>query len=186
MSIRRERSHKCGHSNIDFRTKNDQEAIKTFMPWKLKKEYGTMGNDEYKLPFNEHKKLLKETEKINTQRNILHEAPDPKYYKTAQFYQSNNIPIKAKTMFVNERLAQLDESFKGKEKFIGDGMMISDLTKNRKLQKEYGDKVNQKKMNIIEINDELVNEKILKKERGKFIIFIIFLNLVFKSKMVSF
>jgi len=89
-------------------------------------------------------------------------------------------------MFVNERLAQLDESFKGKEKFIGDGMMISDLTKNRKLQKEYGDKVNQKKMNIIEINDELVNEKILKKERGKFIIFIIFLNLVFKSKMVSF
>lgn len=166
MSIRRERSHKCGHSNIDFRTKNDQEAIKTFMPWKLKKEYGTMGNDLFKLPINEHKKLLKETENINTQKNVLHEFPDPKYYKTAQFYQSNNIPLKAKNMFVNERVAQLDESFKGKEKYIGDSMMISDLTKNRKIQNEYEGIVKQKKMNSIEINDTN-----LKREKGIFFFF---------------
>lgn len=168
MSIRRERSHKCGHSNIDYRTKNDSEAIKTFMPWKVKKEYGTMGNDLFKLPFNENKKILKVTENINTQKNLLHEIPDPKYYKSAQFYQTNNIPIKAKTIFVSDRVAQLDESFKGKEKYNGDSMMISDLTKNRRLQKEYEDKVKQKIMNSIDITtDDLVNEKNMKKERGK-------------------
>lgn len=170
MSIRRERSHKCGHSNIDFRTKNDTDAIKTFMPWKVKKEYGTMGNDLFKLPFNEHKKILKVTENINTQKNILHEIPDPKYYKTAQFYQSNNIPLKSKTMFVDERVAQLDESFKGKEKYTGDGMMISDLTKNRKLQKEYEEKVKQKIMNTIEVNDDMVVNKNLIKERSNFLV----------------
>lgn len=136
MNIRRERSHGCGHSNIDFRTKNDTESIKTFMPWKSKKEFGTMGNDLYKLSFNENKKLLKVTENINAQKNILHEIPNPKYYKTAQFYQSNNFPIKSKTMTISERVAQLDESFKGKEKFTGESMMIADLTKNRKLKKE--------------------------------------------------
>lgn len=166
MSIRRERSHKCGHSNIDFRTKNDSEAIKTFMPWKLKKEYGTMGNDLFKLPINEHKKILKVTENINNQKNLLQEIPDPKYYKTAQFYQSNNIPLKAKAMFANDRVAQLDESFKGKEKFIGDSMMISDLTRNRKLQKQYEEKVKQKIINSIDINDDSAENKYLKKERG--------------------
>jgi len=137
------------------------------MPWKLKKEYGTMGNDSFKLPFNEHKKIMQVTEKINTQRNILQEIPDPKYYKTAQFYQSKKMQIKEKSIFVNDRLAQLDESFKGKEKYIGDGMMISDLTKNRKLQKEYEEKVKLKKINNIEVIDDLVNDKNMKRLRGK-------------------
>lgn len=136
MTIRRDRSHICGHTNIDFRTKNDTESIKTFMPWKQKREFGTMGNDLYKLPYNENKKILKVTENINNQKNILHEIPDPKYYKTAQYYQSNNIPLKSKTMFESERVAQLDESFKGKEKYTGDGMMISDIMKQRKLKIE--------------------------------------------------
>jgi len=164
MNIRRDRSHRCGHSNIDFRTKNDTDSIKTFMPWRSKKEFGTMGNDLYKLPFNDHKKLLKVTENINSQKNILHEIPDPKYYKSAQFYSSNNIPIKDKTMFVSERVAQLDESFKGKEKYIGDSMMISDLTKNRKLQKEYEEKVKLKKLNTISIVDHEFKQENLKKK----------------------
>jgi hypothetical protein len=146
------------------------------MPWKVKKEYGTMGNDLFKLPMNEHKKILKVTENINSQRNVLQEIPDPKYYKTAQFYQTNNIPIKAKAMFISDRVAQLDESFKGKEKYIGDGMMISDLTKNRRLQKEYEEKVKQKIINNIEIVDDFVNDKNLKKERGNEESFVIFFN----------
>ena len=107
MNIRRERSHRCGHTNIDFRTKNDVDSIRTFMPWKSKKEFGTMGNNFYSLSFNEKKKLMKVTENLNTIKNIHDEIPDPKYYKTAQFYQSNNMQIKKKAMTSDERLAQL-------------------------------------------------------------------------------
>ena len=136
MKIRRERSHRCGHTNIDFRTKNDLDNIKTFMPWKNKKEFGTMGNNFYQLPFNEKKKLMKVTENYNTLKNTHEDRPDPKYYKTAQFYASNNMPIKKKAMTCDEKLAELDESFKGKEKYTGESMMIADLTKQRKKRKD--------------------------------------------------
>lgn len=141
MTIRKERSHRCGHSNIDYRTKNDSESIKTFMPWKSKKEFGTMGNEHYKLPFNDNKKILKVTENINNQKNTFSEIPDPKYYKTAQYYVSNGIPLKSKTMFACDRVAHLDESVKGKEKYVGDSMMIADAIKNRRSYVEIEEKI---------------------------------------------
>lgn len=132
MQIRKERSHRCGHTNIDFRSMKDNEAIKTYQPWMSKKTFGTMGNSDYKLPVFERKKTMGVTEEINMQRNMLSEIPDPKYHKTALYYASNKIPIKTKAFFTNERVAQLDESFKGKDKFTGDSMMIADITKLRK------------------------------------------------------
>jgi len=143
------------------------------MPWRSKKEFGTMGNESYKLPFNENKKLLKVTENINTQKNNLFEVPDPKYYKSAQFYNANNIPIKLKTLFTDERVAQLDESFKGKEKFIGDSMMIADLTKNRKLQMEYDQMKKKKVLNSLDIDDDEVSniEDSKKKKCSKLFIY---------------
>lgn len=158
MNIRRERSHRCGHTNIDFRTKNDQDAIRTFMPWKQKKEFGTMGNDFYKLNFTEKKKLMKVTENINTIKNINDEVPDPKYYKTAQFYQSNNMQVKRKAMTCDERLAQLDESFKGKEKYTGESMMISDLNKERKKRREI-EKIEKEKLRKIKDLMEMENNE---------------------------
>ena len=75
--------------------------------------------------------------KIMTQKDIKAELPDPKYHKSAQFYDKNRIPFKQKTNFTDDRVAQLDESFKGKEKFLGDSMLISDNTKvkNKSLAK---------------------------------------------------
>lgn len=136
MRIRKGRSHKCGHSNIDYRTKDDQEAIKTYMPWRTKKDFGTMGYEYYKLPYTESKKMLKVTESLNNQKTIMHEIPDPKCYSTAQFYKTNNIPFKEKALFACDRIAQLDEYFKGKERFVGDSMMISDLNKKREMLKQ--------------------------------------------------
>jgi hypothetical protein len=132
MNIRKERTHRCGHSNIDFRSKKDTDSLQTYQPWKCKKEFGTMGYTDFKLSFNDHKKALENTQQINCQRNILSEVPDPKYHKTAQYYSQNKIPIKSKTIYTNERVAQLDESFKGKDMYTGDSMMIADITKFRK------------------------------------------------------
>ena len=132
MKLRKERIHQCGHTNIDFRTLKDKESIKTYLPWLSSKNFGTMGYSEFKLPINLHKDMLKVTGPINMQRNILKEVPDPKYHKTATFYNFNRIPIKTKSLYTNERVAQLDESFIGRDKFTGDSMMIADITKLRK------------------------------------------------------
>ena len=172
MNIRRERLHQCGHTNIDFRTKNDVDSIKTFMPWKSKKDFGTMGNNFYSLPFNEKKKLMKVTESINTLKNSHDVIPDPKYYKTAQFYQLNNMQIKKKAITNDERIAQLDESFKGKEKFTGESMMIADLTKQRKRKKDLEKEKLMKIRNML-AEDEEEGKKItrIKSKKNKFLIY---------------
>ena len=56
-------------------------------------------------------------------------------------------------MFTNERVAQLDETYKGKDKFTGDSMMIVDLTKQRQMKKG--------KFNF----DEVENSKRMKLQR---------------------
>lgn len=142
MSVRKDRIHRCGHSNIDFRSKRDEEALKVYQPWKNRTAFGTMGYVGFKLHPEENKKILEVSEKLNNQRTVLSEMPDPKYHKSAQFYFDKKIPIKEKTIYTNERVAQLDESFKGKEMFTGDSMMIADINKFRKAKKkkEYVDR----------------------------------------------
>ncbi len=146
MNIRKDRIHKYGYSNIDFRSKKDEENIKIFQPWLARKPFGTMGYTDYKLPPNEQKRIMEVSENINQQKNINAEIPDPKYYKTAQYYRTNKIPIKAKTIYTNERIAQLEESLKGKDVFTGESMMIAEITKYRKRKtKEFVDKDLQRK-----------------------------------------
>lgn len=132
MNIKKERLHRCGLSNIDFRTKRDGDSLKVHQPWKIAAPFGTMGYSGYRPDPIQRKTLLKVTENINNQRTLASDIPDAKYYKTAEFYNKNKIPLKTKAFFTNERIAQLDESFKGKEKYTGDSMMIADVLKFRK------------------------------------------------------
>lgn len=136
MKVRRERVHHCGSSNIDFRSKRDNDSIALFQPWKLKKEYGTMGNSLVNLPTDQYNWLMKATRSLNTLKDINTERPDPKVYSTAQFYVKNGLNLfnlpKKKNMIETERVAQLDESFKGKDTYTGDSMMIAVNTKQRK------------------------------------------------------
>ena len=48
MSLRKDRIHQCGLSNIDFRSKGDIENLNFFEPWKTyTNHFGTMGNKNY-------------------------------------------------------------------------------------------------------------------------------------------
>lgn len=132
MNIRKQRNHQVGHSNIDFRSKKDEQSLKIFQPWKIMEAPGTMGYIGYKPNMLNIKKMIEVSKNINTQRVDSSEIPDPKYHKTAEFYYKNKIPIKKKTMYTNERIFQLDESLRGKDVFTGDSMMISDINKYRK------------------------------------------------------
>ena len=132
MSLRRVRSHKVGISNIDFRTKKDIDNIRLFEPWQSPKEFGTMGYRNYKNPRKVFKSLFDPSLEINTQKDIVNDYPDPRYHTAAQFYKKNNILINTKTFFNSEKVANLEESYKGKDIFNGDSTNVAEIMRARK------------------------------------------------------
>ena len=135
MSLRRVRSHKVGISNIDFRTKGDMYNIKIFEPWHSPKDFGSMGYRQYRIPKKIFKSLFDPSIEINTQKDIVNDYPDPRYHTTAQFYKKNNILINTRTFFNSEKVANLEESFKGKEIFNGDSTNVAEVMRLRKGKK---------------------------------------------------
>ena len=129
MSLKKPRVHRCGFTNIDFRTKGDIESLKLYEPWKITKDFGTMGKSFYYPSFSDAKKIFSVSKSLNKFRNIVQGFPDPKAYPTCLYYKKNNIKPNVVQEFRNERVAELDESEVGKEKYIGDSMMFSDIRK---------------------------------------------------------
>ena len=131
MSLKKQRIHRCGFTNLDFRTKGDFESLKLYEPWKIPKEFGTMGKSFYYPSFSEARKIFSVSKSLNKLKNIIQGSPDPKAYIGALYYKKNNIKPNIVQEFRTERVAELDESGIGKEKYIGDSMMISDINKYR-------------------------------------------------------
>ena len=100
-----------------------------------KKDLGTMGYKNYKNPQTIFKKLFGPSEKINTYRDLVNDYPDPRFHTTAEFYKKNNIKLNTKTFINTERVANLDETFKGKEAFNGDSTNVAEIMKKRKGKK---------------------------------------------------
>ena len=126
----------CGFSNIDFRSKGDFESLKLYEPWKIPKEFGTMGKSNYHISYSDAKKIFSVSKNLNKFRSIVHDSPDPKFYKTAMYYKKNKIKPNVVQDFYNERAAQLDEIDIGKDKYIGDSMMIADIYRYRTQKKD--------------------------------------------------
>ena len=132
MSLRRARSHRIGISNIDFRSKKDEENLRIFEPWQAPKAVGTMGYKNYKNPLKIARDLFSPSERINTHKDIVNDYPDPRYYTTAQFYKKNNIKLNTKSFKNIDRVSNLEETFKGKDVFNGDSMNIAEILRQRK------------------------------------------------------
>ena len=81
----------CGFSNIDFRSKGDFESLKLYEPWKIPKEFGTMGKSNYRISYSEAKKIFSVSKNINKYNYVIHDSPDPKIYQTAMYYKQNKI-----------------------------------------------------------------------------------------------
>ena len=135
MSLKLQRMHRCGYTNLDFRSKGDFDSVKLYEPWKIPKEFGTMGKSYYYPSFSEAKKIFSVSKSLNKLKDIVQGSPDPKSYPGALYYKKNNIKPNIVQEFRIERVAELDESAIGKEKYIGDSMMIADINKYRKERK---------------------------------------------------
>lgn len=109
LSIRKERKHHCGHSNIDFRT-NNSESLSKFVNSKNKTDFILNAKDNYfdnsentnyfkssnkkkvflKLPFNDQRKIKKISEAIennNIINNSLEKTLDPKFTENRSFFK---------------------------------------------------------------------------------------------------
>ena len=159
MSLKLQRMHRCGYTNLDFRSKGDFDSVKLYEPWKIPKEFGTMGKSFYYPSFSEAKKIFSVSKSLNKLKDIVQGSPDPKSYPGALYYKKNNIKPNIVQEFRIERVAELDESELGKEKYIGDSMMIADINKYRK----------ERKIKKNDIKDPLIEKKefLLKIEKEK-------------------
>ena len=164
MSLKRQRTHMCGFSNIDFRSKGEFENLKLYEPWKIPKDFGTMGKSNYHISYTNAKRIFSVSKNLNKFKNIIQDSPDPKLYKTAMYYKKNRIKPNTLQDFYIERVAQLDEIDIGKEKYIGDSMMISDTFRYRTQRKnKIGQPIRnlinkQKNINIFKKPKELQNK----------------------------
>jgi len=156
-----------GISNIDFRTKRDEENLRIFEPWKAPKDFGTMGYREYKHSPKTQRLLFSPTERINTHRDIVNDYPDPRYYTTAKFYKDNNIDLKIRSIIDKDRISNLEETFKGKDVYIGDGMDYLGTLRKRKGKKDKKYKLN-RDLNSLEDHKLEINKiENLAKEKMK-------------------
>ena len=164
MSLKRQRTHMCGFSNIDFRSKGEFENLKLYEPWKIPKDFGTMGKSNYHISYSNAKRIFSVSKNLNKFKNIIQEYPDPKLYKTAMYYKKNRIKFNTLQDFYNERVSQLDEFDIGKEKYIGDSMMIAETFRYRtqrrnKIGQPIKNFINQQKnLNIFKRPKDLQNK----------------------------
>ena len=135
MSLKRPRIHQCGFTNLDFRTKGDFESLKLYEPWQIPKEFGTMGKSFYYPSYSDAKKIFSVSKSLNKLKSVVQGSPDPKAYPGCLYYKKNNIKPNIIQEFRSERVAELDESEIGKDKYIGDSMMIADINKYRQKRK---------------------------------------------------
>jgi hypothetical protein len=48
MNIRRDRTHQCGLTNLDYRTKGEVDTVDKFNPSLKFADFGTMGKSQFK------------------------------------------------------------------------------------------------------------------------------------------
>ena len=166
MSLKLQRVHRCGYSNIDFRSKGDFESLKLYEPWQIPKEFGTMGKSSYYPSYSQAKKIFSVSKSVNKLKNIVQGSPDPKSYPGVLYYKKNNIKPNIVQEFRVERVAELDENDIGKEKYIGDSMMIADINKSRRERKNKKIDIKEKITEKKEFIQKIEKEKALKNKEA--------------------
>ena len=133
MSLKKQRIHISGSSNIDYKSKHDIKQIQKYYPYLQPKDFGTMGQSNYKLPFSLHEKLFKVTTLLNEKKYVENDYQNPKIYDSAIYYKKNHIHLNPKTFTIGDKIRQLDTSCKkGGHEYNGDSFLVTDVYKSRK------------------------------------------------------
>ena len=100
MNVRKERTHQCGLTNVDYRTKGDALNVDKFNPTLKFADVGTMSKSHFKrtpsdVGFKEHLKLNGGWQTMR--------KPDPRSESAVQFYNAHGKKPKAPVLVANKR-----------------------------------------------------------------------------------
>lgn len=144
MQLRRDRTHNCGLTNVDFRSQKDKEKVSLFHDPYKSTYFGTMGRSQLlniKSPDNNKEKLS------ITSGFHLYNKPNQKIDISKEFYLDNNKKLLNKAEMTRTRHQLLDpalfndqvfngEHFKGKYWFEFKAKTIPILTEPNKIEEE--------------------------------------------------
>ena len=100
MNVRKQRTHQCGLTNVDFRTKGDGGATDKFQPNMKYADTGTMGKAGFKqnAPPATFQDSVKQTAGWQGATR-----PDPKTETAMQFYNAQGKKPKAPVLVANRK-----------------------------------------------------------------------------------
>jgi Ca2+-binding EF-hand superfamily protein len=122
MQIRKERTHQCGLSNIDFKTRKDEEGFKTFKEDFRSTQFGTMGKTALKKLYkpSDEKSHLKVTAGFQ-----LAQPPNPIKDSPIKYYEKTGKEFKEPQLVSPQKDSKLESmKFDGKP-YIGEDVKLN-------------------------------------------------------------
>lgn len=119
MNVRKQRTHQCGLTNIDFKTKGDTMSVDRYNPTLKFTDMGTMSKTNFKAPFHPDTDLK---EKWKTQGGWLtRKQANPITDDAETFYNENKKSFK-RSVNVGHKHAELQVEKWTDKVFVGDNI----------------------------------------------------------------
>ncbi len=125
MQIRRERTHNCGLSNVDFRRLNDKPKIRQFSEDTRETKVGTMGRTGLAYEFEHCGFGRPDTLLVNGGFKIP-EPPNPRAATASEYYRQHGKPLRKPASVQRRRTKQLEDGIWNEKKFTGED--VKELT----------------------------------------------------------
>lgn len=126
MNIRRDRTHQCGLTNLDFRTKGEIESVDRYNPSLKFADFGTMGKSQFNrmasAAATDFKDRLKLTGGWKTMTNL---NANPKAESTQEFYKSKGKKIKGPQQIGIRKETELEDQKWTDKVFTGDNPKLT-------------------------------------------------------------
>lgn len=137
MNIRRDRTHQCGLTNMDFRTKGEIESVDRYNPSLKFADFGTMGKSLYKRMTSaaapDFKDRLRLTGGWKTMTNM---NANPRVEGTQEFYQTKGKKIKGPAQIGLRKETQLEEEKWTDKVFTGDNPKLTAFLSGQARERE--------------------------------------------------
>lgn len=167
MHKKRERVHETGASNIDFRSKRDNSSLQYFQPWIKSIPTEIKDNSVQMKPQQEMLNFMKIAKNVLSTREKNSQIVSPKLFPSLKFYTLNKIPLRKRTYTDSNKVAELDESYIGKDKYCGDSKILSTEIKLSKLKHSLSNKPNEGILYLLRGLSHQLMDKQEKNQDGK-------------------
>jgi len=122
MNIRKERTHQCGLTNLDFRTKGDTENMERYQANLKFTDMGTMGKTQFKRMGPDANEI--EHLRMTSGRATM-PKPNPRTETGLEFYKTKNKRLKQPVQIGKKKEQELEEEKWTDKIFTGDNPKLT-------------------------------------------------------------